>query len=494
MGFGSGSSDSNMSSADSLLTVADRISSTSSGSSYNAVSGDIIGKNSNNLFGFDNIHSYSNIDLSAINTAKASNASTNPTAEKCPLTQIQRVSFLKNVFGPNTYQSLDYLKEHPDAVWVVKDGELPELYYNILNDVTLSKVENGTISVDKTQAVDGEIVTVTAVPADNYQLNTIYVNGSEIVGNTFEISGDSDVFATFSEKKPEFSVKVSASDNARASLINIDAASGISLLSVSDNISVMDGDEVLVNTQAEQDYTVDSVRVNGEELASDSFIVTADSVVTMDVTSLSTEVKAVTNEAANIGNYFATLSGSVEDSENVSRYIRYWVADTPDEIYTTEVQGGDGDYEIEVTNLLPETEYQYQMTETGEIKSFVTDGYYYAEQGDDPNIPPEDNPDDPTSEPIEIVFEISNAEISEGKVTADIVNISESEQSGLVIFAAYNENGALVSAQSKNADNIAAETALPVEFDIPETAQQYKLLVWNSYNGIGPLAKCVEVR
>ncbi len=45
-----------------------------------------------------------------------------------------------------------------------------------LNDITLDKVENGEISVDKTQAVNGEIVTVTAKPSDNYQLNKIYVN------------------------------------------------------------------------------------------------------------------------------------------------------------------------------------------------------------------------------------------------------------------------------------------------------------------------------
>lgn len=317
-----------------------------------------------------------------------------------------------------------------------------------------------------------------------------------------EVSGDSSVYAVFGEKTPEYNIKASATENVSATLVNVGelTAAGIKLstimpMSNTTTLSAEDGTEIQVNTVASVDYTVDAVYVNGEELASDSFIVTDNSTVTMDVTNISTDIKAVTKDATDIGNYFATLSGSIAESEGASRYIKYWAADTPDEIYTTEVQDGYGDYEIEVTNLLPETEYQYQMTETGEIKSFVTDGYYYAEQGDDdPNIPPEDNPDDPTSEPIEIVFEISNSEISEDKVTTDIVNISESEQSGLVIFAAYNENGALVSAQSKNADNIAAETALHVEFGIPETAQQYKLLVWNSYKGIGPLAECVEVR
>ena len=346
-----------------------------------------------------------------------------------------------------------------------------------------------------------KIVTITAKPDEGYKLNAIYVNGEEIVGSTFEVSGNSSVYAVFGENTPEYNIKVSATENVSATLVNVGelTAAGIKLsaimpMSNTTTMSAENGTEIQVNSVAQDDYTVDAVYVNGEELACDSFIVTDNSTVTMDVTNISTDIKAVTKDVTDIVNYFATLSGSIAESEGASRYIKYWAADTPDEVYTTEVQDGGGDYEIEVTNLLPETEYQYQMTETGEIKSFVTDGYYYAEQGDDPNIPPEDNPDDPTSEPIEIVFEISNAEISEGKVTADIVNISESEQSGLVIFAAYNENGALVSAQSKNADNIDAETSLPVEFDIPETTQQCKFLVWNSYKGIGPLAECVEVR
>ncbi len=37
-------------------------------------------------------------------------------------------------------------------------------------------------------------------------------------------------------------------------------------------------------------------------------------------------------------------------------------------VYITEVQSGSGDYSVEVTNLLPETEYRYQMNETVRLK------------------------------------------------------------------------------------------------------------------------------
>jgi len=394
----------------------------------------------------------------------------------------------------------------------------------VLNDITLDKVENGEISVDKTQAVNGEIVTVTAKPSDNYQLNKIYVNGNEITGNTFEVDGDSKVFATFSEKTPEYNVKVKTTNNATASVLNVDsiALSSISMMAGNDSISAKDGDEIQVNTTANTDYTVDAVYVNGEEMQSDSFIVTADSVVTMDVASISTDVQATTNDATDIGNYFATLSGSVS-GENADRYIRYWAADNPDEVYITEVQSGSGDYSVEVTNLLPETEYRYQMNETGEVKTFVTRGYYTAD-GDDggdvvipttepvepiatptvaptptakPTATPTDEPLETASptpvEPSEEVFEIKNASVSD-KVRADVVNVSDKSQSGILIFVAYTDDDKLLIAEKLNIDNVAPNYSLPCSFDIPNGASKYKLFVWKSFKNLIPLAQSVNVQ
>ena len=108
------------------------------------------------------------------------------------------------------------------------------------------------------------------------------------------------------------------------------------------------------------EYTVDAVYVNGEELISDSFIVTDDSKVTLDVASISTDVKAQTYSATGIGSYYATLRGSVEGESSV-KYIRYWAADNPDEIYTTDIEEGGGAYSVKVWNLEPGTEYMYQL-------------------------------------------------------------------------------------------------------------------------------------
>lgn len=139
------------------------------------------------------------MEVVADNTRNTLFAHTNNIGSKRTLTQIKRASFLNQVYGP-AYQSVEYLKENPEAVWVIRDGEYPELYFTMLNNITLSEVENGTIAVDKAQAVDGEVVTVTAVPDENYVLNKIYVNGNEIVGTTFEVSGDSDVYNQHGEE------------------------------------------------------------------------------------------------------------------------------------------------------------------------------------------------------------------------------------------------------------------------------------------------------
>lgn len=524
IGYGYGTK----SDAKNLLGVANKISSKTTGSSYKAYSGDIIGYNSGSAFVFDTVFSNSSLDLSAVNSTTSSNVVSDRIGNSLTDSQLKRASTLRRIFGPNTYESLEHLKEDPTAVWVVNDGELPELYYNVLNDITLDKVENGEISVDKTQAVNGEIVTVTAKPSDNYQLNKIYVNGNEITGNTFEVDGDSKVFATFSEKTPEYNVKVKTTNNATASVLNVDsiALSSISMMAGNDSISAKDGDEIQVNTTANTDYTVDAVYVNGEEMQSDSFIVTADSVVTMDVASISTDVQATTNDATDIGNYFATLSGSVS-GENADRYIRYWAADNPDEVYITEVQSGSGDYSVEVTNLLPETEYRYQMNETGEVKTFVTRGYYTAD-GDDggdvvipttepvepiatptvaptptakptakPTATPTDEPVETVSptpvEPSEEVFEIKNASVSD-KVRADVVNVSDKSQSGILIFAAYTDDDKLLIAEKLNIDNVAPNYSLPCSFDIPNGASKYKLFVWKSFKNLIPLAQSVNVQ
>ncbi len=63
-------------------------------------------------------------------------------------------------------------------------------------------IQNGQVSVDKTEAQKGETITVTATPAEGYELETIFVNGDSIEGNTFTMPAEAvTVGAVFTAKQ-----------------------------------------------------------------------------------------------------------------------------------------------------------------------------------------------------------------------------------------------------------------------------------------------------
>lgn len=375
----------------SSLSIASKIDAKCSGTDVDfrkVYKGYIAGRGSKNISS-----TYYGSDVELPNNGSQDVINTAGTARATRLMKIP--SFLKNQLGLGEYISVENLKENPDAVWVIRDGQLPELYYNCLNDITVSKdMENGGITVDKTQAVDGETVTITPTPNDGYELNSVYVNGVEIDGTAFEMSGASDIYATFKPITPEYNVKVQTDGNAAATLVNMDKDSGgeISLMSVGDTeLTARDGEEIKVNASAIDDYTVDGVYVNGEEIAADSFIVTDNSTVSLDVQSLSTDVKAVTNDAEGIDEYEITFSGSVSgDEENAVRYIKYWCNDDPTQVYTTEPQNGAGEYSVKIPSWYfePEKTYSYSMTDGGNIKTFSVSPGISGDDGE-PVTPPQ---------------------------------------------------------------------------------------------------------
>ncbi len=339
------------------------------GSGRTTKTGYVFGEN--NGATIDNVYYNSEMTISP---STGINTSGTPRAEKTI-----NGTFLTNVLGLTPYVSMANLEGDTVAVWVYKDGELPELYYNCLNDITVSNdIENGTVEIDREQAVDGEVVTVTATPADGYVLNKIYKNGEEINGTTFEVLGNCEVYATFAEVIPEYEVSLTTDENATGTLVNVDSTEPMlmtaMLLTTDEDTSITanDGEQIQVNTIANEDYTVDTIYVNGEEIAGNSFIIENNSVVTMDVTSISTEYSATTNDAENVGVYSATLSGRVEDFEEATKYIQYWITDEPETVYTTNVETGSGEYSVNVTGLESNTEYSFRMTEKGEVKTFTT--------------------------------------------------------------------------------------------------------------------------
>ncbi len=380
-----------------VVTIVEGIQSSSTGSGT-AYAGNVIAYNGDNSFSFDNAY----YDLNMKVTSSTNTLDTTGIARG---KMTMNSAFYTTALGLTPYKSLDYLDTDNKAVWVIKAGELPELYYNCLCDITISEeIEHGTIAVDKNKEIIGNEVTVIATPDEGYVLNKIYVNGTEIEGEKFKVNGESEVYAIFSEEIAKYDVSLVTDENASASLVNADNPQ-VYLMGGNDKGTMVanDGEEILVSATANNEYTVDSIFVNGEEIAGTSFILEEDTEVKLQVTSIRTKVDATTNDATEVGPYDAVVSGSVSgDGEGISRYIRYWASDEPDLVYTTEVQDGAGDYTAEIHGLQLGKTYYYQMTEHGAVKSFATradiEGFGEGDQGGSGTNP---EPDVPVSVPVQ---------------------------------------------------------------------------------------------
>ncbi|MBQ3134648.1 MAG: leucine-rich repeat domain-containing protein [Oscillospiraceae bacterium] len=80
---------------------------------------------------------------------------------------------------------------------ITGDHIVSAVFEPIIYTIGAEGAANGTVMVDKVSGTAGAIVTVTAVPAENYVLKEILVDGQTIVGNTFAITGDHVVSAIF---------------------------------------------------------------------------------------------------------------------------------------------------------------------------------------------------------------------------------------------------------------------------------------------------------
>ncbi len=135
---------------------------------------------------------------------------------------------------------------------------------------------NGTVTADKTAAVKGETVTLTAVPAEGYVLDYIQVNGEEINGSSFEM--------------PEEAVTVTAAFKKASYAVTIDA--GITNGTVeADKETATKGETVTLTVTPAAGYKLDYIQVNGTGISGSSFEMPAEAVT---ITAAFTVIPTVT--------------------------------------------------------------------------------------------------------------------------------------------------------------------------------------------------------
>ena len=127
-----------------------------------------------------------------------------------------------------------------------------------LYTVTVADTENGTVVADKTEAIEGETVTLTVTPAEDYVVDSVKVNGEAITGNTFKMPAkDAVIEATF--KKNVYGITVKAAENGTVT---------------ADKAKAAIGETVTLTVTPAEDYVVDSVKVNGEAITGNTFVMT----------------------------------------------------------------------------------------------------------------------------------------------------------------------------------------------------------------------------
>ena len=115
-------------------------------------------------------------------------------------------------------------------------------------------IENGNVTVDKTTAVEGETVTITATPAQGYEVDTYYYkaggNTVTLTGNAFDMPG-SDVVVGATFKLKSYTVTAGACDNGSVT---------------TDKQTATMGETVTITATPAQGYELDAYNVACETL------------------------------------------------------------------------------------------------------------------------------------------------------------------------------------------------------------------------------------
>ena len=133
--------------------------------------------------------------------------------------------------------------------------------------VTLASTQHGTAEVSATSAVSGTEIAVTVTPDEGYTLDNIFVNGEPITGNTFVLLKDSEVQVTFKLYINQYTVTVQSSEHGTVTV---------------DKTTAFENAVITVTATPDEGYKVVTIKVNGEAIEGNTFVLSGDSVVTAE--------------------------------------------------------------------------------------------------------------------------------------------------------------------------------------------------------------------
>lgn len=150
---------------------------------------------------------------SVINTSKPFNGEEEPSFSNLSSSKSSMkfdTGVSSNLTIPNTYL--------PEGTTVEKDASGNNIVVVKTYNINVDKVTNGTVTVDKSKAAEGEMVTLTVKPAEGYEIDKIIVDGlsqgTAIENKKFTMpNNDVTVKVTFKEKKAEITEPVGSTSS-----------------------------------------------------------------------------------------------------------------------------------------------------------------------------------------------------------------------------------------------------------------------------------------
>ena len=136
--------------------------------------------------------------------------------------------------------------------------------------------ESETIIPSGTQVVEGTVVIVEVRPDDGYELEGLYLNDVKLDGNTFTVSGESEIKAIVKQipaVKGKYVVKVLAQSNVSVRLF--DESETI----IPSGTQVVEGTVVIVEVRPDAGYELEGLYLNDVKLDGNTFTVSEESVV-----------------------------------------------------------------------------------------------------------------------------------------------------------------------------------------------------------------------
>ena len=154
-----------------------------------------------------------------------------------------------------------------DGTAVGEDVALTAHWQQIVYTVTVGDVENGHVTLSAESGVLGAQITVTATPDEGFVLETIYVNGQPLEGNSFTLQADSTVTASFVPEEIVYTVTVQPSEHGTVT---------VSAQSAPENTVIT------VTATPDEGYELAAIKVNGAAIEGNTFVLSQNSTVTAE--------------------------------------------------------------------------------------------------------------------------------------------------------------------------------------------------------------------